>query len=176
MFSDPQKNIEQFNPSLGARIADLGSGSGFYTLAAARAVGAEGKVYAVDVQKDLLSKLKNEANKQGMSNIEIVWGDLEKLGGTRLAPQTLNGVIVSNIFFQVKNKDIFIQEVDRILMSKGKVLFVDWAESFGGLGPQSGDVFPEKKAEEMWTKAGFIKEASISAGAHHYGIIFTKSL
>ncbi len=174
MFSDPIKNIEQFNLNPGTIVADLGSGSGFYALAAAKIVGDTGKVYAVDIQKELLSKLKNDATKAKLFNIEIVWGDIEKENGTRLAVGAVGAVIVSNIFFQVKHKDIFIREVSRILKPQGRVLFIDWSESFGGLGPQPQDVFPQTKAEEMWTGAGFVKEKTISAGAHHYGILFSK--
>lgn len=174
MFSDPQKNIEQFGLNPGTLVADLGSGSGFYTLAAARAVGDTGKVFAIDVQKDLLTKLKNEATKEGLSNIEIVWGDIEKLNGSRLATGAVQSVIISNIFFQVKNKTSFIAEVSRILRPGGRVLFIDWLDSFGGLGPIPSAVFSQKEAEDTWTKAGFTKEKAISAGAHHYGIIFAK--
>lgn len=175
MFADPQKNIEQFELKAGMLVADIGSGSGFYTFAAAKSVGDSGKVFAVDIQKDLLTKLKNEATKQKLFNIEIVWGDLENVNGSRLASEAVQAAIVSNIFFQVKNKSVFIAEVSRILRPGGRVLFIDWSDSFGGLGPRTQDVFTESMAMEMWQAAGFSKEKNISAGEHHYGIIFVKS-
>ena len=52
-FSDPQKNIDQLNIGEGKTVADLGAGSGFYTMAAAKAVGPSGRIYAVDVQQEL---------------------------------------------------------------------------------------------------------------------------
>lgn len=175
MFADPQKNIEQFELKAGMLVADIGSGSGFYTFAAAKSVGDSGKVFAVDIQKDLLTKLKNEATKQKLFNIEIVWGDLENVNGSRLASEAVQAAIVSNIFFQVKNKSVFIAEVSRILRPGGRVLFIDWSDSFGGLGPRTQDVFTESMAMEMWQAAGFSKEKNISVGEHHYGIIFVKS-
>ncbi|MDO8590405.1 MAG: methyltransferase domain-containing protein, partial [bacterium] len=68
MFSDPQKNIEQFGLQPGGLVADLGSGAGFYTIAAARAVGNSGRVYAIDILKDMLQKIKNEAQRSGIHN------------------------------------------------------------------------------------------------------------
>jgi ubiquinone/menaquinone biosynthesis C-methylase UbiE len=63
MFSDPRSNIDQFRLDPGMIVADLGCGSGHYTFAIAKAVAPTGRVYAVDVQKDLLVRLKTEATR-----------------------------------------------------------------------------------------------------------------
>lgn len=68
-FSEPQKNIEQLELKPGERVADLGCGVGAYSLAAAPLVGVDGKVYAVDIQKDLLERLRQEADRQGWRNM-----------------------------------------------------------------------------------------------------------
>ena len=60
-FSDPQKNIQQFGLIEGMKVADLGAGSAAYTLATAKQVGNSGRVYAVEVQKELISNIKNSA-------------------------------------------------------------------------------------------------------------------
>ncbi|MFA6797254.1 MAG: methyltransferase domain-containing protein [Candidatus Paceibacterota bacterium] len=173
MFSDPEQNIEQFGLKKGDCVADFGAGTGFYSFAAAEAVGESGKVYSIDVQKDLLQKFKNEArNVRHLSNVEIVWGDLENLGGTRLRDNSLDAVIVANVFFQLEKKDNTCLEIKRILKKDGRVLFVDWSSSFGGMGPQSSDIFYPEKAEEIFIKHGFIKDGEIDSGAHHYGLIF----
>ncbi len=49
-FSDPQKNLERIGIPQGITVVDLGAGSGHYAIGAARLVGKEGRVYAVDVQ------------------------------------------------------------------------------------------------------------------------------
>ena len=103
MFSDPQRNIEQFELTEGMSVADLGAGSGFYSISAARVVG-DGKVYAVDVQRDLLTKLSGDAQKSHLTNIEVIWGDAEKSGGTKLGNDSMDAVIISNILFQLQDK------------------------------------------------------------------------
>jgi len=174
MFSDPENNITQFMLGLGMKVADLGSGSGFYTMAAAKAVGSDGRVFAVDIQKDLLTKLKNGATQKKIYNIEIVWGDLEHLGGTKLRESSLDAVIVANILFQIQNKEALCLEIKRILKAKGKVLVVDWAGSFGGIGPLEKDIVPKSKMTELFVGHGFEMEKEIGAGAQHYGLIFRK--
>ena len=175
MFSDPEKNIEQFSLGKGNFVADFGSGSGFYTIAAASVVGIDGKVYAVDVQKDLLEKLKNEAkNIKHLNNVDIVWADLDILGGTRLRENSMDAVVAANTFFQLQEKDNACLEIKRILKQNGRVLFIDWVDSFGGIGPQPQHVFSEEQSKKLFEKHGFKIDKQISAGSHHYGIIFRK--
>jgi len=174
MFSDPKRNIEQFGLIPGMKVADLGAGSGFYALASAQTVGNSGRVFAIDIQKDLLTKLKNIANHEKMHNIETIWGDLEMVGGTRLQDGSVDAVIISNILFQISNKDQFFQEVRRILKSNHHALLVDWADSYNGLGPPKADIITESSAKKLFEEKNFEFVRSISAGDHHYGMIFNK--
>lgn len=173
-FSDPEHNIEQFSLQSGAHVADFASGSGFYALAAAKAVGNAGRIYALDVQKDLLQKLKNEAERRLLHNIEVIWADLEQPAGSHLRENMLDAVIISNALFQMENKDALVIEAKRLLKPKGRVLVVDWADSFGGIGPAGDKILQESKARELFEKGGFTFLSQIRAGDHHYGLIFGK--
>jgi len=175
MFSDPENNIKQFGLTSGMQVADFGSGSGFYSMAIAKAVAPSGKVFAVDIQKDLLEKLKNGAKQNHINNVDIIWGDLEHLGGTKLRESSLDAVTVCNLFFQIDNKDALCLEVKRILRINGRVLVVDWSGSFGGMGPQEKDVVSKEKITELFKNHGFVLDREIAAGAQHYGLIFRKT-
>ncbi|MDO8575374.1 MAG: methyltransferase domain-containing protein [bacterium] len=171
MFSDPIKNLEQFGVGPGMKVADIGAGSGFYSLGASRLAGGAGHVYAIDVQKDLLDRLKSQAVSHHLSNLEIVWGDAEKIGGTKIRESLCDRVIVSNILFQAEKKDDLALEVKRILKSGGKVLVIDW--SLGApIGPKT--FVTESLATSLFERAGFKKESNINAGDNHYGLIFIK--
>ena len=174
MFSDPEKNIAQLSLGEGNYVADFGSGSGFYSFAAAEAVGSTGRVYALDIQKDLLQKVKKEAQARHLANIEIIWSDLDHLGGSKLREASMDAVVLANILFQLENKDNPIQEVKRILKKGGRVLVIDWLSSFGGVGPQAKDVLSKEKSQELFAKHGFVLDREISAGTQHYGFIFRK--
>ena len=174
MFSDPEKNIEQCGIQAGMSIADLGSGSGFYTIAAAKALISTGRVYSIDAQKDLLAKLKNSAARDGLYNIEVIWGDIEKLNGTKLSDASVDMALLCNVLFQVEDKKTLIQEIKRILKPAGKVLVVDWEDSFGGIGPKPNDIVKKEWIVENFQKFGFHLDREISAGSHHYGLIYKK--
>ncbi|MBI2048818.1 MAG: methyltransferase domain-containing protein [Parcubacteria group bacterium] len=174
MFSNPQHNIDQFSLGDGMRVADFGTGSGAYALAAARAVGVDGKVYAIDVRQENLARLKKEADGARLHNIEVVRGDLEKIGGSGLRDGAVDAVIISNILFQIKDKKMFLKEAGRVLASGGRMLLVDWAQSFGGAGPAADAVVREESAKELVHGEGFVYIKSIDAGAYHYGLVFKK--
>lgn len=174
-FSNPQKNIEQFGLGDDMRVADFGAGSGAYTLAAARAVLGNGKVYAIDAKRELLARVGKEADDARLSNVEVLYGDLEREGGSNLGDGTMDAVIASNILFQIEQKNIFAAEIRRVLRGGGRVLVIDWSQSFGGVGPEPDAVIREEDAKALFLSAGFSFEKNIDAGAYHYGLVFKKS-
>ena len=172
-FSDPRSNVLQLGLRDGMRVGDLGAGSGHYSIAAAAAVGDSGRVFAVDVQEEVLKHLKDSAHRTGHRNIETVWGNIEKMGGTKLRDKSLDAVILSNTLFQLEQPEVTIKEIQRILKSEGKLLVVDWAGAYGGMGPHPDHVVSEHKAEELFITGGFYKVKDFRAGPHHYAIVFT---
>jgi ubiquinone/menaquinone biosynthesis C-methylase UbiE len=172
MFTNPLRNLLQFGDITGYHVADLGSGSGFYTLESAHRVGNNGKVYSIDIQKGLLERTRHEAQARRLKNIEYIWGDIEKPAGTKIADDTIHLAIVSNVFFQLEHKDTFIKELSRIIKPGGHVLLIDWTDSFGNLGPHKNHIVDEANTRLMFNKKGFKLKERIDAGEHHYGIIF----
>jgi ubiquinone/menaquinone biosynthesis C-methylase UbiE len=171
MFSDPASNLNKLGLTDGMRVADIGAGSGFYTTEAARRVGSSGRVYAVDVQKELLDRLRTHGAEAGLRNIEVIWGNAEKIGGTKVREGILDRVIASNVLFQVERPDDFALEMKRVIKPGGKILIVDWSE-LSPLGPKT--LIPAQKAQMLFEKSGFTIEQTFNAGDHHYGLIFIK--
>jgi len=174
MFSDPIKNIAQFGLEEGMKVADFGAGSGAYAIAAAKRVGGSGRVFAVDVQSDLLVNLKNLTSEKKIENIEIIRGDIDEQNGSKLNNESLDAVIVSNILFQSENKTTLVGEVLRVLKKGGRALVIDWSDSYGGMGPAPKDIIVKEAARKIFDEAGFEFERDIDAGEYHYGIIFIK--
>lgn len=173
MFANPEKNIAQLAIHEGMKVADFGSGSGFYTKALSKRVGTTGHVYSVEVQKDMVKKIEAELKDDHSTNVDCIWGDIEKVGGTKIKDHSIDAVIISNVLFQVEDKLGLIDEAKRIIKHDGRVLVIDWQESFGGMGPAPHHVVTQERAEELFTKRGFKKLETISVPDHHYGIIFT---
>lgn len=155
------------------KVGDFGAGSGHYTRAAAAVVGHGGKVYAIDVQEDVLKHIMLNAHTHHQGIINTVWGDIEKPGGTQLRDQSLDAVLLANTLFQVEHRDRLLSEIKRVLKPGGKLMLVDWAGSYGGIGPTPERVVTEHSAEDFFISGGFHKVKSFRAGPHHYGIVFS---
>ena len=174
-FADPTENLKYLNIREGWRVADLGTGSGFYAIGLAKRVGDSGRVYAIDVQKELLTKLTNRAKEDHLNNLEIIWADIDELGGTKMPDSSLDAVVISNVLFQSENKENLTLEALRILKTGGEALVMDWVDSYGGLGPESSSIFKSGEAETLFTKNGFALVKNFDAGEHHWGLLLKKN-
>ncbi|MDP3646057.1 MAG: class I SAM-dependent methyltransferase [bacterium] len=170
-FAHPHTNIAAFGLDHGMKVADFGSGSGHYTIAIAEQLQNSGHVYAIDVQRDLLKRTHNEAAKLGLKNVSVIWGDLEASGSTKIANHHIDLVLISNTLFQIEEKAAVIEEARRILKPTGRLVLIDWSDSFGGMGPHKNDVLKKEAALTLAKSGGFELVREFSAGAHHYGLM-----
>ena len=171
MFSDPVKNLKQLGLRENMIVADLGAGTGFYAIPAAKMVSS-GKVYAIEIIRDYIHTIKNKAKDEHIKNLECFWGNIEEPGGTKLKNSIVDVVIVSNILFQVEDKERLLTEVKRILKPAGRVMLIEWSDETLPLGPRKENLVSKKEALKIFEKHNFLFEREIDAGNHHYGIIF----
>ncbi len=173
-FCDPQKVYYQLGVKEGTKVVDLGAGTGAYTKLFAHGVGSTGAVYAIDVQKDILQRLKRDLDSKGFTNITYIWGNIEKSEGTKLANESVDFVFISNVLFQVESMDGVLSEVYRILKPRGRAAIIDWSESFNGMGPNEKQVITRGEMLRHIHEARFAFVADFDAGSHHYGIFVEK--
>ncbi|MFA5841858.1 MAG: methyltransferase domain-containing protein [Candidatus Paceibacterota bacterium] len=173
-FLKPEEIAKKLPLEEGLIVADFGSGVGSFTVPVAKRVGASGHVYAVEINKELVGAVKAAASREKLSNVEVIWGDIEAPNGTRLSDSSVGLVILANVLFQVENKEGVLKEVTRILKTRGYALVLDWKESFGGLGPKQGDVVSEGDARKLFLNSGFSLYNEIEAGEYHYALLFQK--
>lgn len=174
-FTNPEDNIAALGIYEGMIIADLGAGTGAYTIPLAERVGETGRVYAVEVQKDFLTNIKNSATERGYKNVELLWGNIEMVGGTKIKDGACDAVVISNVLFLAEDKNGLLREASRILKQGGKLLLIDWADSFNNLGPSPAMVVTRDQALTLCEGNGFVLKNEVSAGEHHYGFVMLKS-
>lgn len=172
-FIEPKQAVSHFHIRDGDSVGDFGAGSGFFTRVLSDAVG-EGKVYALEIQKPLITKIAEQARTEHLQNVEVIWCDLEAPNGTKLRDGQLDIGVMANVLFQLEDKATALTEVARVIRKGGKFFILDWTESFGGMGPASDAVVSEGDAKGLAEQNGFTFERTFPAGEHHYGLAFRR--
>ncbi len=168
-FLTPRQLVQELYIKPGDRVADLGCGTGVYTIELAHAVAEIGQVFAVDVHREALHTLAGTLDKQSIQNVEMIWADLEK--AIPIDAYSLDAVVVSNILFQLHDIDAMLSHVAKLLKPEGQMLVVEWSHSHGGIGPHADHVVSEQKAEALVQKHGFRLLKRLPAGDYHYAFI-----
>lgn len=173
-FLDPKEIIKQIDIASGSTVADFGCGSGFFSLAFAEAVGEEGKVYSLDILPSALESVESKAKLQGLTNIIPQRANLEKEGGSKLPDDSNDWVIMKDMLFQNKMKEVILKEAYRVLKNGGKLLLVEWNDHKESIGPEKNIRVAEEDLKKMAEIQGFKLEKELKAGDFHYGAIFKK--
>ncbi len=173
-FVDPATVSTHFHIREGDSIVDLGAGSGYFTEVLSKLAGPAGRVYACEIQKELVDRIGVLARAKGLFNVDPLWCDIEMQGGVKVSTDAADVVIMVNTLFQFEDKQTALKEAIRVLHRGGKFFLIDWSESFGGLGPQPTEVISAQQAQALCEQVGFVYERTYDAGDHHYGLAFRK--
>ena len=166
--------MQGFGLRVGDHVADFGAGHGYFTIPMARAVGGDGKVYAIDVQKEVLDIIRAKAKVEHLLNIEPMWADLDQPHGSKLKEGYIDLVMIANMLFQTEQKEQLLKEAYRVLRSGGRLAIVEWDESPAPLGPPPALRIKKEKVRGLGIAAGFEIDREFEAGSHHYGLLFIK--
>lgn len=172
-FADPRKNIQHLFLSEGMKVADFGAGPGHYANLASDIVGEHGEVYLIDIQRPLLTKAKSLDNIR-RHNLRFICCDIEGPDGTGIRGEYLDAVIVSNLLFQLDDKAACAREAFKILKGGGRILLIDWSDSWGGIGPHQDHVVPIDAVKPLFMTEGFSFKRDFDAGEHHWGLVMEK--
>jgi ubiquinone/menaquinone biosynthesis C-methylase UbiE len=161
-FLNPLKVINEIPLKEEMSIADFGCGSGGWVIPLAKKA-KDGKIYALDVLEEALSALRSNAELEKVYNVRTILCDVER--GTELQSNLFDLVIMSNLLFQVEDKEEVIDEGKRILKEKGLLLVVDWTFR---------EDSTQEILEEKVLNKGFKKIKNINAGDNHFASLYEK--
>lgn len=122
-WQQPERVIAELGIGPGDRVADLGAGSGYFTLRLAQAVGPEGRVYAVDVDEEMNEYLRSRVEQAGAANVEVIQGRFED---PLLPDGGVDLVLTVDTYHHIDDRPSYFRNLRRDLAPGGRVAVIDY--------------------------------------------------
>ncbi len=107
----------------GMKIADMGSGVGYMTLRMAKRVGPTGKIYGVDLQPGMLQKLKENAAKAGVTNVEPI---LSTVDDPKLPANSVDMILMVDVYHEFSQPQAMIRKLREALKADGRLILLEY--------------------------------------------------
>ena len=121
-------------------VADLGAGGGWFTIRLARRA-VNGRVYAEDIQREMIESIKRRVEREGLKNVHFILGTPSDPG----LKQPVDAVLIVDAYHEMSDPEALLRNVARSLKPEGRVGIVDYTMEGGGPGPPTDErVDPER--------------------------------
>jgi ubiquinone/menaquinone biosynthesis C-methylase UbiE len=149
----PDEVIQSMALRNGDIVADLGAGTGYFTRRLAKAVAPSGRVYAVDIQPEMLSRLKENMEKAGIRNVEIVLGETDD---PKLPRGSFDWILLVDVYHELQHPKATLARMREALKHTGKVALVEYRlEGLTALHVNEEHRMSKKQVLAEWEPAGF---------------------
>jgi ubiquinone/menaquinone biosynthesis C-methylase UbiE len=119
----PDEALDALDIRPGMVVADVGAGTGYITLRVARRVGPSGKVYATDVQPQMLSRLQEQLERNQVSNVVTVLGTQ---ANPNLPPATFDLILMFDVYHELSQPQRMLYELKKALKPDGRLVLVEY--------------------------------------------------
>lgn len=165
---DPEKIIKLLGLKNSDIVADLGCGTGYFSVPISNKVN---KVYSIDVQQEMLDYLLQKIQSQQISNIEVLLSkDVNKIP---LPKESVTVLLTVNTLHEFQDVQQMIKEIWRVLKSNGKVAIIDFKKENTSLGPPVSIRISQCHAIKLFQNMG-LKNVVVHDLKSHYLLIFQK--
>jgi arsenite methyltransferase len=127
-WQQPERVLAALDLQPGQRIADIGSGGGYFTFHLARAVGPEGKVFAADIDAEMNDYVRRRAAELGLGNIETI---LAEFDDPLLPEDGVDLIFLCNTYHHLSDRTEYFRRARRYLRPGGRVAIVDFRREGG---------------------------------------------
>jgi predicted methyltransferase len=156
LVEQPDKVIATMDLESGDVVADIGSGSGYFTRRLAKAVLPGGKVYGVDIQPEMNAALEENCKKEGIINVEVVLGEE---ADPKLPPASIDWMLLVDVYHEFQQPKPMLAKMQEALKPGGRVALVEYRL----LGDTAAHIKQEHRMSvdqvmAEWEPAGFVLE------------------
>lgn len=174
IFHEREKILAAAELKPGMKVADIGAGTGLFTLAFAKTVGAEGKVYAVEIAKKFLEHIGARAKEAGLANVESV---LCTERSVELPEASIDTAFICDVYHHFEYPKATLASLHKALKPGGRIVLIDFKRV---AGQSSAFVMGHVRAgqevfEAEITAAGFGKVKEVEGVLkENYVVIFER--
>jgi ubiquinone/menaquinone biosynthesis C-methylase UbiE len=167
----PEKALDALNLKAGMVVADIGAGVGYMSLRMAKRVGPLGRVYANDLQPEMLAKLRDNAAKGKINNVVTVLGDV---ADPKLPPNTMDLVLLVDVYHEFSQPQQMLRKIRETLKPDGRLVLLEYRAEDPNV-----PINPEHKMTVAQVKAeleaeGFVLQPVIEILPRQHILILTK--
>ena len=168
----PDEILSKLELQPGWTVADIGAGTGYFTVPIARAVRDDGRVFAVDVAPEMLEKIRARVAEAGLHNVQCYEGEASATG---IPPQSCDCVFLANVWHEFDDRAAVLAEAERILKPNGRIAILDWRPDVApDHGPPLAHRISEDAANDALLEAGFCPGFRSPAGTYHWLVLGSK--
>jgi ubiquinone/menaquinone biosynthesis C-methylase UbiE len=119
----PELALDALGLRAGMVVADVGAGTGYMSLRMARRVGPSGKVFANDLQPEMLQKLRANSQREKLSNVETVQGTE---ADPKLPPNTMDLVLLVDVYHEFSQPQAMLDKIRESLKPDGRLVLLEY--------------------------------------------------
>jgi ubiquinone/menaquinone biosynthesis C-methylase UbiE len=152
------------------KVADVGCGTGFFTIPMAKMVGNKGKVFAIDVQEEMIAILNEKIQKLNIRNVETFVSTEENIP---LPNESVDLAFMASVLHELDDHST-VKEVHRFLKPQGVLAVLEWKREETPFGPPIWEHLTPNQTREIIEKVGFEVKNTSPVGPYHYLAISVK--
>jgi arsenite methyltransferase len=153
----------------GMIVADIGAGSGIFEGPLAKAVGAGGTVYAVDVGQGLLDAINKRADEARVTTVKTVLG---RFTDPALPASDVDVAFINDVLHHIEDRSVYVKNLARYIKPSGRIALIDFHPELGGHRNQPELQVSKDKAASLMAEAGFKPIEQISLFPDKYFVIY----
>ncbi len=149
---DPLQTLANLGLKPGMVVCDLGCGNGYYTIEMAKRVGSSGKVFAVDIQPEMLHLLELRLEEKEVKNVELVLGGLID---PRMPENSIDLLLMVDVYHEFSHPVQMLQAIRKSLKPEGRIALVEFRAEDRNVPIRPEHKMTKKQILKEYTANGF---------------------
>jgi ubiquinone/menaquinone biosynthesis C-methylase UbiE len=170
-WQKPDEVVEKLGLKAGEAVADLGAGSGYFTLRFAQAVGPAGRVYAVDISPGMLDYLEGHAKEARLENIQPI---LAEPHDPKLPASSVDLIFICDTLHHISDRAAYYPLLARALRPGGRLIDIDFYKKPLPVGPPVTMKIAKEEMIEEVKPAGFHLVKEFDFLPYQYFLVFQR--